>query len=364
MIGKLLKLASVLLSSAIAYGVYRLAFAFPALTESLYSRKIYPALARFLGGLNGGFSFSLAEILVYLLIASVLFFLIYIIFAFFKPKGSKLYHIAKRVLGFLILICTLYNMFIFFWGINYARLPLADSMELEIEAYSKEELAALCDVLVEKTNASRKNVSETAEGAFTLSHSKEYYQKKVSEIYDDCAPDYMNLGVKSQVKGVMTKNMLSSTLTYGIFSPFTYEANINLQMPDLYFPVVALHEFAHLQGFAREDEANFIAWYLGYQCTDPDFIYSANVYALRYALNSLYSTSPEAYQKAYEKLEEGVKLDYYISARYWEQFETDFSEKSQETYEKYLSYNGVEDGLKSYGRMLDLMLAYYKRDGI
>ena len=354
MIGKLLKLASVLLSAAVSYVIYRLAFTLPAVTEHLYSRRIYPFLARNLGGLTGTFSFSLAEVLLYLFAASVLFFLGYILCAFFKPKGSKFYHIAKRFLSFLILLCTLYNMFILFWGLNYARQPLADSMELEIREYSKEDLASLCDTLIERTNAARENVSESSDGFFTLSHSRDYYQETVGEIYDSYAPDYINIGVKSRVKGVMTKNMLSSTLTYGIFSPFTYEANINLQMPDMYFPVICLHEFSHLQGFAREDEANFIAWYLGFRCENPDFVYSANAYALQYALNSLYRASPEDYWQAYEKLSAGVKRDYQLNTQYWDQFETDFSEK----YEKYLAYNGVEDGLQSYGRMLDLMLAF------
>ena len=363
MIGKLLKLASVLLSTAVVYGIYRLAFAFPWLTETIYSRNIYPFLARFFSSLTCWFSFSLAEVLLYLFAVSVVFFVVYIICAFFRPKGLKLFSIAKRILSFLIMLCMLYNCFILFWGLNYARMPLADSMGLETRSYSEEELAELCEILVERTNASRENVSTTADGVFTLSHSREYYQKKVSEIYEAVAPDYMNIGVTSQVKGVMTKNLLSSTLTYGIFSPFTYEANINLQMPDLYFPAVALHEFAHLQGFAREDEANFIAWYLGYQSEEPEFIYSANVYALRYALNALSAASPQEYQRIYEKLDEGVKLDYQQNSQYWDQFETDFSEQSQEVYEKYLSYNGVEDGMQSYGRMLDLMLAYQEKHG-
>ena len=72
----------------------------------------------------------------------------------------------------------------------------------------------------------------------------------------------MNLAGRSVVKGVATPNLLSYTETSGIYSPFTFEANINMQMPDLYFAATAAHEYAHLQGFAREDEANFISWYL------------------------------------------------------------------------------------------------------
>ncbi len=39
---------------------------------------------------------------------------------------------------------------------------------------------------------------------------------------------------------------------------------------------------------------------------------------------------------------------------------TSFPKAAKKTYEKYLAYNGVDDGMKSYGRMLDLMLAYKK----
>ncbi len=68
-------------------------------------------------------------------------------------------------------------MFVFFWGLNYARLPLKDSMHLDVTEYSKEELAELTYDLVASTNAARKNVSQNADGTFSLSHSKEYYQK-------------------------------------------------------------------------------------------------------------------------------------------------------------------------------------------
>ena len=57
-------------------------------------------------------------------------------------------------------------------------------------------------------------------------------------------------GGQTRVKGVLTPNLLSTFRTTGIFSPFTYEANINMQMPELYFPAVAAHEYAHLKGFA------------------------------------------------------------------------------------------------------------------
>ena len=181
--------------------------------------------------------------------------------------------------------------------------------------------------------------------------------ESVYNLYNTYAPAWMNLAGQSVVKGVATPNLLSYTETSGIYSPFTFEANINMQMPDLYFAATAAHEYAHLQGFAREDEANFISWYLLSQSEEADLAYSGNLNALHYALNALYKADSKAYAQVAADIGEGVKRDFAAHSQYWETFDTKLSEVSDKIYESYLDSNGVSDGLQSYGRMLDLMLA-------
>jgi len=357
MIGKLLKLAAVSFCAVFAFFFYKIAFRFPALVETVYSRKIYPALSKLIGSLTSTFSFSAAEILLYLFAVSVIFFTVYTICAFFKPAGLKLYTVGKRILTFLIMLCMIYTMFVFSWGLNYARLPLADSMGIETTEYSTEELKQTCEVLMTRVNALRKQVAEDENGIFQLSITRENILEGMGDIYAAYAPDYMNLAVKSQVKKVFTKNLLSYTLTTGVYSPFTFEANINMQMPDLFFAPTAAHEYAHLQGFAREDEANFIAWYVLSKSDNIDFAYSANAFALSYCLNALGKASFDDYTILYQSLFEGVKRDYIDHASYWDGFKSEISEKSKEIYDSYLSTNGVKDGIQSYGRMIDLIIA-------
>ncbi len=364
MIGKLLKLAAISLCAVFAFIVQKIAFSFPFLTETVYSRKIYPVLSNWIGGLTSSFSFSAAEILLYLFVAAVLFFLVYIVCAFFKPVGFRLYNVGKRILSFIIVLCLLYTVFVFFWGLNYARLPLADSMGIETTEYTTRELKETCEVLIERANSLREEVAEDGNDVFQLSIPRATVLASIGDLYDAYAPDYMNACVKSQVKKVFTKNLLSLTLTTGIYSPFTFEANVNMQMPDLYFAAVAAHEYAHLQGFAREDEANFISWYVLSQSDEADYAYSANVFALSYALNALGDVSSADYNALYDSLSPGVKRDYSYQSSYWDEFRTEFSEKSQDIYEDYLSQNGVEDGMRSYGRMVDLVIALYKNGTI
>ena len=133
---------------------------FPAVTESLYSRKIYPFYPNCWAGSPLHFPLAWQKFCCTFYGQRNFLSRLYHL-RFFKPKGSKLFHIAKRILSFLILICTLYNMFVFFWGLNYARLPLKDSMHLDVTEYSKEELAELTYDLVASTNAARKTSPRT-----------------------------------------------------------------------------------------------------------------------------------------------------------------------------------------------------------
>ena len=362
MIRKLLKLSTGLIGALIAFLLTKICAAAPTFTENVYSRAIYPAISKFLAALTKGAKFSIVEIIAYIFVAYILFSIVYIIFAFFKPKGTKLFEIAKRFLVFLIVICSVYTSFVLFWGLNYYRQPLSKSMNLEMNEYSTEDLTQVCETLAERANALRKHALEDNTGVFTLNSARDDVLAHIGDIYDTCAPDYMNLGPKARIKKVQTKNLLSITQTTGIYAPFTAEPNINMQMPDLYFPVTAAHEYAHLQGFAREDEANFIAWYVLAQSNEVEYSYSAYALALSYSLNALAAESPTDFNRIYMTLDEGIKADYAAQNEYWAPFDTKFAEKSGQIYESFLDSNGVEDGLKSYGRMIDLIIALYKAD--
>ena len=359
MIGNIFKMGFALIGAALMFALYQIAHKVPALVEYVYSRGIYPFFTKTIGRVSAALPFSLAELLLYLLIAGIVFFIGYIIAALFKPRGEKLLHIGKRLLSFASLLCTLYSIFVLFWGLNYARLPLADSMGLDTSSgYTTAQLRELCTDLIDTCNTLRTQVDEDENGVYRLSCTRESVMEQMGDIYDAYAPDYMNKAAHCAVKPVKTPNALSRIETSGIFSPFTLEPNLNMQMPDLYFASTAAHEYAHLQGFAREDEANFIAWYVLSQSDRPDLAYSANVDALRSALNAYYRTGAEDYAEVYGLLCEGVRRDYSAQSAYWKPFrDTKIAEVSDKVYNSYLNSNGVAEGTRSYGRMVDLMLA-------
>ena len=65
------------------------------------------------------------------------------------------------------------------------------------------------------------------------------------------------------------------------------EANVNVDVPRYTIAHTMCHELAHLRGFIREDEANYIAYLACMASGDPELMYSALAEALVYAGNAL-----------------------------------------------------------------------------
>ena len=57
---------------------------------------------------------------------------------------------------------------------------------------------------------------------------------------------------------------------------------------------------------------------------------------------------------------DALRRDIQSNNAYWKQYETPVSEVSDRVNDAYLKANGQENGLRSYGRMVDLLLAYYR----
>jgi hypothetical protein len=156
---------------------------------------------------------------------------------------------------------------------------------------------------------------------------------------------------------------MSTTEITGVFFPFTMEANVNVDIPDYTIAATMMHELAHLRGFMREDEANYLSYLAGMKSDNIELQYSSTMLALVYAGNALYSQNPDLYFIIRDQYSEGVLKDIRANSEYWTQYEdTVVSTISNKVNDTYLKANNQEDGVKSYGRMLDLLLAKYREE--
>jgi hypothetical protein len=111
----------------------------------------------------------------------------------------------------------------------------------------------------------------------------------------------------------------------------------------------------------REDEANFIGYLAAVNSDCAELRYSGYMLALVCTGNKLYEADKDKYFEVRSTYRRGITLDFAQNAEYWKQFEdTVLSEAGEKMNDTYLKINSVEDGTKSYGRMVDLLLAEWR----
>ena len=114
----------------------------------------------------------------------------------------------------------------------------------------------------------------------------------------------------------------------GIFTPYTFEANINIAAPDYNIPATMCHELAHSRGFMREDEANFIGYLACRESDSAEFQYSGTMLALVHSINRLYDADYDAFLEVNALMSEGVRLDFADNNAYWARYEGPVAEVS------------------------------------
>jgi hypothetical protein len=333
--------------------------------EQVYALHIYKWISQPVSLIIGIFPVSITEIIYYTLpIALLLLFIRYLI-RIIRTKDKRLQVILKGLLNALCTLSLALFLFVMLAGINYYRYSFTHYSGLTIRESSIDELYALTEKLAHQANELREmTTGRDEEGVFTLTESKYKVAKLTAQAMDELGKSYTVLkGMYSAPKPVLSSKLMSYTEITGIFFPFTMEANVNTDIPDYTIPATMLHELAHLRGFMREDEANYIAYLAGMASDNAEIRYSSTMLALVISGNALYGQDPDLYFKIRDQYSEGVLKDIRANSQYWAKYEdTVISTVSNRINDTYLKANNQTDGVKSYGRMVDLLLANYRKE--
>lgn len=335
---------------------------FPAAMEFVYSRYIYKFISQTISTIFGIFPISIGELLVYALVAFLIGFIIYSIIKSFYNLYKKKKKPFMPLMNLLVFMVTssmiLYSLFYIMWGFNHSRKSFAEVVGWEVKESPVSELYDLTAELAQKCNSLRKSTNVDEKGVVALNGSVDDAFKRSRVGYDRLAFDYPLLdGTYSRPKPVLTSKLMSYAGITGIFLPYTYEANVNTMTPESSLPQTIMHEMAHQRGFAREDEANFIGYLACKYHPDIDFQYSGYYHALTYSLNELYRHDAEQGDKIMGMLSDDVVNDMRYEDKFWKQFESPIEDISTAINDTYLKANNQLDGVYSYGRVVDLLLA-------
>ncbi len=335
-------------------------------TGHVFSRVIYRGFSLVYSNITGILPFSLAEFLIIVAPVMLIVVLIGFIVRLIKDKNRRAELCMKFVRNVLIVASVAYFVYAFGYGASYYRYPAAKIFELEVRDSSKEELLALFEEQVQKATAIRKQLTTVDEkGNYMLPAGPYKLAKETKKAYTTLSEKYpIILPYYPGPKCVMLSEVMSRTMITGIFTCWTMEANVDIDIPDYSIASTMCHELAHLQGFMREDEANFIAYLACMESGNLDLEYSGIMHALIYTGNALYGKDPDLYNQTYQKYGcTEVISDLIANNRYWKKYEkTVIAETADAINDSYLKANDQEDGVESYGRVVDLLLALYRKE--
>ena len=320
---------------------------------------VIPYIARIYSLVMGIFPFSVAEIVVWLLGIGSIVLIVYFIISIIKKKDKKGF-LFNSLVNVLAVGSVVFTVFVLFCGIYYNRKGIGDYIGYEnSKEVTAQELYEVCAILASQVNE--------------LSYANQ--NMDFSEVADETRKAYSNLGQRYSVfsdvygrpKEVIGSDLMSYTQIAGIFSPFTMEANVNTAQTSYNIPFDACHEMAHMYGFMREDEANFIAYLACMESDNDYFKYSGAMLAFILCHNELLEMDEELWFKADELISDSVNEDFAENNKYWEDIEDTqvgevVSDMSEDVNDTYLKVNGQEDGVISYTRMVELMVAKYRHE--
>ncbi|NLC40113.1 MAG: DUF3810 domain-containing protein [Clostridiaceae bacterium] len=329
-----------------------------------YTGKIFTPLATAFTWLTSLLPFSLTEFFIILGLPFLLGLLVYGLIRLLKNKSNRGIRFLRTCIIAAAVALIFFSLFIAFHGINYARSPLADTMNLEIKERSVDELEAAMRTLGQAAAAVRESLPEDSSGRIITGTTKDLQQSAHLgwEIAGNRWPA-LDSTVRSRPKGVLLSKYWSYTKIVGMYMPLLVEANINIDQPAFMIPASTAHELAHTRGFAREDETDFAGLLSCFVHPDPAWQYSGLISAWKDLSRKLAAEDRERWSQAYtDTVTEAMARDLESEYIYWEAYETPVAQVSTQINDAYLKANRETEGVKSYGGVVDLLLAWLETD--
>lgn len=322
----------------------------------VYSESVYAGLVYVVGRVTGIFPFSVIEVLLYIFLIVILFMTVNIAVRLIRRRPCRL-RIQRVGANLFLLASILFFLYVINCGINYQRQSFTESAKIVLNDYTAAELKEVCIWLTKEINEESGEVRRDSNGLMLLDDQA---GEKAVEAMQALGKSYTELeGYYPQPKGLLVPWILSIQNLSGIYSPFTIEANYNSAMIDYNIPFTMCHELSHLKGLMQEQEANFIAFLACRESDEASFHYSGNMLGWIYCMNVLYKNDYEAWEEVRAMLCEEANTDLAVNSAFWSQHDGPVAEVSNKVNDTYLKANGQADGVKSYNRMVDLIVAFY-----
>lgn len=323
-----------------------------AAIERLYGRVWYPAIQATVTGASNRLPIAVFDVALIGALAALLWWWWRALGALWRRRlWAPCGHAAVAT---LTLAAVLYLWFLAAWGVNYARPPLDARLALPAGAPVDAEVTALLDEAVAAVNAGYAG-SRTA--GFEPSRTEGDVARALHAV------EARHGRPRPTVPGTPKPTLLAPYFRMagvdGLTAPFALETLLNPDLTAPERPFVLAHEWAHLSGYAPEADANFVAWLITQDAgVSPLTAYSGWLFLVSEAARQVPAVTRRASLAA---LEPGPRQDLAaIAARMASR--VDLVERvGWRVYDSYLRSQGVEDGVRSYSRVIELIVRARRR---
>lgn len=255
-----------------------------------------------------------------------------------------------------------YLVFMIFWGLNYHRQGIGPQTGIQLKTYSVKDLFAVTMVLQQRLN----HYAEKVDSVRRLNFNRNVMLfKKGSEAYqlaDDSLPflAYQRPSLKPSLF-TPVGHLFGFT---GYYNPFTAEAQLKISVPVFLKPFIVNHEIAHQIGYAKENEASFVAYLACKASGDIDFIYSAYFELYRDALSACHKTpNKELTETLRTNIHPRVFWDDKDLQVYLLRNRNFVEPLITSVYDRYLKLNNQPKGKATYNEVIAYLIAYMKKFG-
>ncbi len=319
-----------------------------AWVERAYAARAYPSIQHLLTSLSNLTRLPLFDLLLFFATAWAA------IAALIAVRRSLQHRTGRPVRRFLFRMAVgaalTYLWFLGAWGLNYRRPPvehaLTDVAPARVTPVAVRHLAeravAEANRLHAPAHAHGFPPPDAVPGTLLESlHAVEQYLGRPTPT------------VPTRPKRPLTTPYMRAVGVSGMLAPLFLETYLNPDLTGPERPAVLAHEWAHLSGFAPEDEASFVGMVVALQA-DVASQYSA---WLALVSDAAWQLAPDVRRTVLADLGEGPRRDLdAIAARLRHRIEI-IDRASWVAYDHAIKSQGATNGVAGYGRVVELLIS-------
>ena len=315
----------------------------PEQLSAWYSNYIFLGLLRLKSPLFNSLPFSFGDVAY----GSTIVFLCYQLVRSTKNWRQLRWSQLWSVLGVL---AAVHFFFLISWGFNYHNPPLSKQNKVSLD-YTPEALKTTLATLIEHSNKLHQQLAPSDTTVVQFPFTKKEIRSQFMQQYPQTA------GIKN--------SLWSTGLSYmgfaGYLNPFTGEAQVNAKMPLPSYITTVAHEQAHQLGYAREQEANYLAFVHCIEQKNPYIQYAGYIFGLRYCYNALYQYNVEEARTLKAKIRPGILKEYRQSQEFWEGYENPLEPLFKSSYDSYLKAQWQTAGIRSYSLVVAFIVDHLQK---